>query len=458
MHPRIPMKREVSGILSNPSKTILVTPTIHYGEVTQTLGGDNPEILKIIFQTHLTGSNPTVQSQTIPSTTILKYFNNQSNLEGLVSNFMASQDARLSKFEANFKQQQSKMTNKIDTVLKAIIDRIAGALPSDTVKNPKLNVNSTSLVLSAHSYQTEDPQCSTQIYGSINTITVHQSDPHNDKQEEDEQKGEGNPKNTNATKRREEQWDTPQPELKKPNAIDNIGSSINDEEIEWFGVEEPLDLVDTSEESVYESLIKDMPKCSLNYDFRIKKGDLRNLKIPCMIGHKFTANAYIDVDVPMNIMSLAYYNSVRKSRYEYRGRNFIGLGWDMHVFVGNISYVMDFTILENIETNIDPSLSHVVFGRPFVEIACLAINRKYGLMTFTNGTKEITFKTLYKDPKRNKLSSKGHDLLSSRIILNEDDYDRGCRKPSDLEDRFYRDTIKLGPEYLTGVADDDEVM
>nr|GEV39397.1 zinc finger, CCHC-type [Tanacetum cinerariifolium] len=60
------------------------------------------------------------------------------------------QDTRLSKFEANFKQQQSEMTNKIDTVLKAINDRITEALPSDTAKNPKLNVNSTSLVLSAH--------------------------------------------------------------------------------------------------------------------------------------------------------------------------------------------------------------------------------------------------------------------------------------------------------------------
>nr|GEY01108.1 MAK10-like protein [Tanacetum cinerariifolium] len=59
-------------------------------------------------------------------------FNNQSNLEGLVSNFMASQDTRLSKFEADFKQQQSEMTNKIDIMLKAITDRIAGALPSDT--------------------------------------------------------------------------------------------------------------------------------------------------------------------------------------------------------------------------------------------------------------------------------------------------------------------------------------
>ncbi|GKD08700.1 MAK10-like protein, partial [Tanacetum coccineum] len=48
---------------------------------------------------------------------------------------------RLSKFEADFKQQQSEMTNKIDTVLKAITDRIASTLPSDTVTNPKLGTH-----------------------------------------------------------------------------------------------------------------------------------------------------------------------------------------------------------------------------------------------------------------------------------------------------------------------------
>ncbi|GJS34114.1 hypothetical protein Tco_0532496 [Tanacetum coccineum] len=83
---------------------------------------------------------------------------------------MASQDARLSKFEADFKQQQTEMTNKIDTFLKAIIDRMMGALPSDTVKNPKLNVNSTSLVLSARSYPMKDPQSSSHPLNSINAI------------------------------------------------------------------------------------------------------------------------------------------------------------------------------------------------------------------------------------------------------------------------------------------------
>ncbi|GJS66378.1 reverse transcriptase domain-containing protein [Tanacetum coccineum] len=64
---------------------------------------------------------------------------------------MASQDARLSKFEVDFKRQQ-------------------GTLPSDTVKNPKLN---TSPVLSARSYPTINPQCSSHPSTSINAIKAH---------------------------------------------------------------------------------------------------------------------------------------------------------------------------------------------------------------------------------------------------------------------------------------------
>ncbi|GKB77692.1 hypothetical protein Tco_0944587, partial [Tanacetum coccineum] len=338
-----------------------------------------------------------------------------------------------------------------------ITDRIAGALPGDTVKNPKL---STSPVLFARSYPTEDPQFSTIVHGSINSNTIYhkqQNNSRNSMAEEEGQEREGNPEDTNIMAYIEEQQDMSLLEWKNITAVRNLGSNKDDGGIEWLDIEEPLDLVDTSEESVYESFITEMPKCSLNYDFRIKKGDPRNLKIPCMIGYKFIANVYIDVDLPMNIMSLAYYNSIRKNGYEYSGRNFVRLGRDVHVFVGNMSYVIDFTILESIETNIDPSLSHVIFGRPFIEIACLAINRKHELMTFIDRTKEATFKTPYKDPYRSELSNEGHDLLSSRVILSEDDYDRGCRKPSDLEDEFYKDTIKLGPEYMTGMDDEGEV-
>ncbi|GKC17436.1 MAK10-like protein [Tanacetum coccineum] len=64
------------------------------------------------------------------------------------------------------------MTNKIDTLLKAINDRMTGALLSDTVKNPKLNVNPTSSVLSARSYPMEDPQSSSSPFNSVNAIKM----------------------------------------------------------------------------------------------------------------------------------------------------------------------------------------------------------------------------------------------------------------------------------------------
>ncbi|GKD73801.1 MAK10-like protein [Tanacetum coccineum] len=83
---------------------------------------------------------------------------------------MASQDPRLSKFEADFKRQQGEMTNKIDTVLKAITDQIAGTLPSNTIKNPKLGTHPVS---SARSYPTIDPQCSSYPSNSINAIKAH---------------------------------------------------------------------------------------------------------------------------------------------------------------------------------------------------------------------------------------------------------------------------------------------
>ncbi|GKF17468.1 hypothetical protein Tco_0062386, partial [Tanacetum coccineum] len=52
----------------------------------------------------------------------------------------------------------------------AITDRIAGALPSDTAKNPKL---STTPVLFGRSYPTIDPQCSSHPSNLINAIKAH---------------------------------------------------------------------------------------------------------------------------------------------------------------------------------------------------------------------------------------------------------------------------------------------
>ncbi|GJZ57426.1 hypothetical protein Tco_0612920 [Tanacetum coccineum] len=61
-------------------------------------------------------------------------------------------NAKTSRFEADFKQYQSEVTNKLDAFLKAFNDHMTGLLPSDTIKNSKLNTNLTS---SARSHPAE---------------------------------------------------------------------------------------------------------------------------------------------------------------------------------------------------------------------------------------------------------------------------------------------------------------
>nr|GEX07189.1 zinc finger, CCHC-type [Tanacetum cinerariifolium] len=81
--------------------------------------------------------------------------------------------------------------------------RILGivSVPSDTVKNTKLNINTITVVVSARSYPTENPQCSTPIYGLINAIIIRskrQSGSHDDEPAESEEEEKDSLENTNT--------------------------------------------------------------------------------------------------------------------------------------------------------------------------------------------------------------------------------------------------------------------
>nr|GFB91978.1 hypothetical protein [Tanacetum cinerariifolium] len=46
-----------------------------------------------------------------------------------------------------------------------------------------------------------------------------------------------------------------------------------------------------------------------------------------------------------------------------------------------------------------------------------------------------------------KMVGERHDLLSSRVVLSEDDYRRGCERACNLENGFYLDVDNLDPSY-----------
>ncbi|GKB64884.1 hypothetical protein Tco_0921070 [Tanacetum coccineum] len=286
-------------------------------------------------------------------------FNNQSNLEGLVSNFMASHVARLSKFEAGFKQQQSEMTNKINTVLKAITNRITGALPSDTVKNPKQNVDPTSPVLSAQKVR------------KLNSF------------------------------------------LKSSGLVPRSSD---------------IKFVCTKEDD----------------------GDVMFIEII----NNYDDSHEEELEVEVNAMT----EGLGVEEDPYRGViNFTGRIKGMHVFVGNFTYIVDFMIVEDISSIIDPGLSQVVLGKPFIEISNMTHDLSLGVVKFTDEINEIVYKMPHKIEQYGSLSDLEKEHSKSVYLRNEEDKRRGVEYVMNKILGFYKECLEPGPEYLTGVADEGGV-
>ncbi|GJT70077.1 hypothetical protein Tco_1029363 [Tanacetum coccineum] len=338
-------------------------------------------------------------------------FNNQSNIEGLVSEFMESQDARLSKFEADFKRQQGEMTSKIDIVLKAITDQIAGTLPSDTVKNPKLGTHPVS---SARSYLTMDSQCSTQIHISINAITIH----HN--QTEESQADE--------------------PDVRKLNSmLESLGLVPQSSNTKFVCSK------DDDGEVMFIEIIRD------NYephDEGPNEGEGATTGEP-IVEH---------FDTFLTRDELTYHRKLDPREDANGGiSNFTGRIKGMHVFIGNFTYVVDFMIVEDISSIIDPRLSQVVLGRPFVEISNMTHDPPEGVVRFIKGTDEVAYKMPHKIEQYDSLSDLEKEHTKSVYLRNEEDKRRGVEYVMSKIIGFYKECIELGPEYLTGVDDDGEV-
>lgn len=183
---------------------------------------------------------------------------------------------------------------------------------------------------------------------------------------------------------------------------------------------------------------------------KIKRRDPDNLKIPCMIGHKYFYNVYIDKCLPKNVMSLFHYNNICRWGMIYKGENVVGRDHEVQVFVGNMTFTMDFTIIDNIEDYIDPRLSQVVFRAPFCETTSLMVDNRNGIMTFTDEIRRISYQTPYKMKDFEWVDCDGLDKLGSQLILY-DDVRRGCKNTFDLSCGFFKDVSKLGSKYREDV-------
>ncbi|GJU19567.1 hypothetical protein Tco_1152909 [Tanacetum coccineum] len=146
-----------------------------------------------------------------------------------------------------------------------------------------------------------------------------------------------------------------------------------------------------SELAYHKYLMHDPYLSEIVRDPIIERGNPSNLKIPCNIGHVHIERAYIDLDSPLNILSRSCYNWIMTTHLAPRKNpkipsglnNFTGRVKGMHIFVRNFTYVLDFMIIEDISSVIDPRVSHAVLGKPFVELSGMTYDSSLGVVRLT---------------------------------------------------------------------------
>ncbi|GJV95571.1 hypothetical protein Tco_1547148 [Tanacetum coccineum] len=351
---------------------------------------------------------------------------------------------------------------------------------------------------SAHSYPTQDPQCSNHVHGSINAITIHPKQPEGSQvnRPDEGQEEEGNLGNTSsnphpqsdllasiATKQvrklnsmleslilvpqssntkfvcsKEDDGEVmfieiirydDEPQNKGPN--EGEGATTEGPVVEYF------DTFPTRDELTYHKYL--MCGLTLSIFLRnpiITEGYPSNLKIPCNIRHVHVEKTYIDINSPQNIMTRMMYNWIMRRKLSPREDanrgvcNFTEMIKGMHVFVGNFTYIVYFMIIEDISLIIDPRLSQVVLEKHFAETSNMTHDPQEGVVRFTNRNDEVAYKMPYKIEQYNSLSNLEKAHTKSVYLRNEEDKRIWVEYVMRKILGFYKECIEFGPEYLTG--------
>ncbi|GJX77006.1 retrotransposon ORF1 [Tanacetum coccineum] len=154
----------------------------------------------------------------------------------------------------------------------------------------------------------------------------------------------------------------------------------------------------------------------------ITEGCPYNLKIPCNIRDVHIEKAYIDLNSPLNIMTRMMYNWIMRRKLHPREdanggiSNFTGRINGMNVFIGNFIYVVKFMVVEDISSIIDPRLSQMVLGRPFIKISNMTHDPPKGVVRFINGTDEVAYKMPHKIEQYDLLSDLEKELPNQSIL------------------------------------------
>ncbi|GJS39006.1 hypothetical protein Tco_0564049 [Tanacetum coccineum] len=280
-------------------------------------------------------------------------------------------------------------------------------------------------------YPLEDPQCSSCIHSLINAITICPKQPNkscDDKSEEEEEER-GNPENIN---------------INPPSPPDPAISLIIEKVRKLNSFLESLSLVPQSPDIKF-VCTKEDDRDVMFIEIIKKYDDSREEELKedenTMAGQMGIMRKKLN---PREDMNRGVSNFTRRVK-------------GMHIFVGNFTYVLDFMIVEDISSIIDPRLSQVVLGKPFIEVSNMAHDLSSRVVRFMNGAEEIAYKMPHTIKQYNSLLDLEKEHTQSIYFRNEEDRRRGVDYVMSKILGFYKECLELRPGYLTGLEDEGGV-
>lgn len=264
------------------------------------------------------------------------------------------------------------MNNKVGNLLNAINERIASKLAqaeevkSVTIINQppsQVKINNPSKLfkhISPKVKETRDPSDSSGPIHFVNTITTIPA-PKPDKSQQPT-RDEDYEVESRAPKKDHDVTKSP---VDLPEDSITQGSSERKElKEESEGPKENLGVLDNS---IIEKLEKDTVGISMRCRNRIEEGDSKVFKISCTTRKKLITDAYIDPDLPTNVISLPHYNEAFPEQITCKGFSGARIENRLPIMIGGFIYDIDLTVIRDIESFISPTLTNLVFGKPFVK-------------------------------------------------------------------------------------------
>lgn len=172
-----------------------------------------------------------------------------------------------------------------------------------------------------------------------------------------------------------------------------------------------------------------------------------NLQFPCMIGFKQVSANFFPI-LPIDVISKDFYNSIMKNKIEYGGKNVVGIFMNVPIFVGNLTIVTDFTMVENMDAYRDVEMGDVIVGKPFCKEVKINDKRFEGKITFQSGSNVITYMMPRAHPRFKHAPNKFCYKFTPFLFVDKNDADKRIEYPYQKMKGFYKGVLELEPEYV----------